>query len=69
MTLIPAYGRDYKSAKAVKEDFASNKDFQVADMSSAYNGRYVNREDLSQSNIEKVNIRYNNLRSLTLVKV
>jgi len=31
MTLQPAYGRDYKSAKAVKEDWAAGKDFLITD--------------------------------------
>jgi hypothetical protein len=26
LTVIPAYGRDYKSAKAVKADFEANKE-------------------------------------------
>ena len=30
ITLIPAYGRDYASAKAVKADWAAGKDFLIA---------------------------------------
>jgi len=30
MTILPAYGRDYKSAAAVKADWAAGKDFQSA---------------------------------------
>jgi hypothetical protein len=36
MTLTPAYGRDYQSAKAVKADWEANKDFVIADISSPY---------------------------------
>ena len=39
LTLIPAYLRDYKSARAVKKDLLDYKDFQVADVSSKYDGR------------------------------
>jgi len=46
LTVIPAYGRDYKSAKAVKADFAANKDFQICDMFSPDDGRYINAEQL-----------------------
>ena len=31
LTLLPAYGRDYKSKKAFIEDIKSNKDFIVAE--------------------------------------
>ena len=46
LTVIPAYGRDYSSAKAVKADFEANKDFQICDMSSRDDGRYINAEQL-----------------------
>jgi hypothetical protein len=48
LSVIPAYGRDYKSAKAVQSDFDANKDFQICDMSSPDDGRYVNAEQLSK---------------------
>jgi hypothetical protein len=43
LTLTPAYGRDYKSAKAVKEDWEANKDF-IIDM-GPYDGMSVNKQD------------------------
>jgi len=46
LTVLPAYGRDYKSAKAVRADFDANKDFVVCDMFSADDGRYINAEQL-----------------------
>ena len=46
LTVIPAYGRDYKSAKAVKADFDANKNFMICDMSSPDDGRYVNADDM-----------------------
>lgn len=36
--LQPAYGRDYKSVKAVKEDIAANKDFILNDFGNRYDG-------------------------------
>lgn len=54
LTLIPAYGRDYKSTKAVKQDWEANKDFQIADISSKWNGSYTSIKD----NHKEVKIRY-----------
>lgn len=45
LTVVPAYGRDYKSAKAVREDYAAGKDFQICDGWSPYDGAYVNNGD------------------------
>ena len=45
-TVLPAYGRDYKTAKAVRADFEANKDFMICDMFSPDDGRYVNAEQL-----------------------
>ena len=54
MTLIPAYNRDYLSIKAVKQDWEAGKDFQIADISSRYNGSYTSIRD----NHKEVKIRY-----------
>lgn len=46
LSVQPAYGRDYKSQKEVRAAWAAGKDFQINDMSSPDDGRYVNRDDL-----------------------
>lgn len=70
LTLVPAYGRDYKSAKAVKADFDANKDFVVADFDSPYDGKSVNKADLLKAGgVKAVNIRYKKLANLTVVKL
>lgn len=51
LTVLPAHGRDYKSAKAVQEDFDSNKDFMICDMFCADNGRYINAAQLAIGDI------------------
>ena len=66
-TLVPAYGRDYKSPKAVKADWAAEKDFQIMDMSSPDNGRYANRQDFNKGT--QVKIRYNKLTKLVVITV
>ena len=67
MTLTPAYGRDYKSKKAVLADFNSNKDFVVTDMFSKDCGRYINKEQLKEG--DAVSIRYNSLKAVICVTV
>lgn len=66
MTLIPAYGRDYKSKKAVLADFDAGKDFIIASFDSQYDGKPVNKEQLAG---KLVKIRYNGLRSEVLLRV
>lgn len=41
LTVTPAYGRDYKSAKAAKEDWQAGKDFI-----ESVTGRYISRAEL-----------------------
>lgn len=68
MTLTPAYGRDYKSKKAVMEDFDADKDFVIADIFSGNCGRYVNKSQLV-GNESSVTIRYGNKRKVMVVKL
>ena len=63
MFLIPAYGRDYKSAKAVKADWQAGKDFIVSDISHPYDMKPVSIRDLKQDSY--VLIRYDKLRKVT----
>lgn len=62
MTVTPAYGRDYKSAKAVREAWESGQDFVIA-APLEESGRYVNREDYGGS----VTVRYGRLRKVTVI--
>lgn len=65
-TLIPAYGRDYKSALEVKADFDAGKDFLIADFSHPYDGKPASKRDLA---LGTVNVRYSKLRKVCVVKV
>lgn len=69
MHLVPAYGRDYKSQAAVLADFNAGKDFKIADISSPYDGAYVNKEQIVKNGIKRVTIRYKQLRSVMSVDV
>lgn len=66
LQLIPAYGRDYKSAKAVKSAWNEGKDFQIADFFHPDNGRYINLPDSRKGDI--LNIRFNANRDICQIK-
>lgn len=61
-SLTPAYGRDYKSGKAAKEDFLSKKDFILQPQ-----GQYVGIGDFAPG--VTVNIRYKRMTQVIPVKV
>ena len=56
MTVIPAYGRDYISKKAVLADWKDGRDFKLA-----MTGQYCSVRD----NIPDVWIRYDRLTKIT----
>jgi hypothetical protein len=56
MTVLPAYGRDYKSKAAVLQDWNDGKDFM-----DAMSGRYLSKRD----NVPDVWIRYDKQRKIT----
>lgn len=61
---IPAYGRDYKNQKSVKEDWNANKDFVAMSMLGSMG--YINKQDAENQGL-KVIIRYD--RQLKVVAV
>lgn len=64
-TLTPAYGRDYKSVKALKEDIKANKDFIINDISSPWDGKACSPTDFKG---EQVQFRYNKLQRVVVIK-
>lgn len=66
LTLSPAYGRDYKSAKEVKADWESGKDFDVQSM---FASGYINKADALAQGIKSVNIRYKRMANICVIKV
>lgn len=66
LSVIPAYGRDYSSAAAVKADWDAGKDFRVYDLSSHWDGSYLNKAaELPEGT--KVMVRYNKHTRVTRV--
>ena len=59
--LVPAYGRDYRSKAAVLKDLKAGKDFQIADMSCPWDGKYTSIRDLGD--YATVSIRYKRLEN------
>ncbi len=64
MTVIPAYGRDYKSKAAALQAWNDNKDFIIATT-----GQSVNKSDaIRYSPGEEIRIRYNKQRQVVILK-
>lgn len=60
--LVPAYGRDYTTAKAAREAFDSGADWQ-----DARTGQYCTKSELPPG--ASAELRFNNHRGLAVVKV
>ena len=63
ITLLPAYGRDYKNKKLIIEDLNSNKDFIESSSNS-----YINKQQFKELNISSFNVRYDQQRKITNIK-
>ena len=64
LTLLPAYGRDYKSKKLIIDDLNNNKDF--LESSSL---RAINKQQFKELNINSFNVRYDQQRKITNIKI
>ena len=64
MTIVPAYGRDYKNMKDVLKDFNSGKDFLVKDYKRS---GYTSKKELIKMGEPYVEIRYSKLRKVMVV--
>lgn len=70
LTLIPAYGRDYKTQKEVISDWKAGKDFIVANLFSPWDGKLCNLQDIKNEGKEKnVMIRFSRLQKLVFIKI
>ena len=64
-TIVPAYGRDYKSLKEAMADWQAGKDFLLIDMFSERMG-YCNIRDFPTGTEFK--LRYGNQRKVGILK-
>ena len=70
LTLVPAFGRDYSSKKALLEDWKQNKDFLVSDISCKWDGKPANKADIeSCGEYSQVKIRFKKLADFVIIKV
>ena len=65
-TLVPAYGRDYKTPFETVKDFSEGKDFLIADISNRWDGKPCSIRDLEKGTIK---IRFAKLRKFVMVKL
>ena len=66
VTLLPAYGRDYKTKEAVVKDWAAGKDFVIACIAHPYDGKPINC-DQAALETDNFSIRFNNATQLVKV--
>jgi hypothetical protein len=66
LNLLPAYGRDYKTAKQVKEAWSQGKDFIIADIMHPYSGKPMNKQDARKG--ETYMIRYDRQMKICVIK-
>ena len=64
LTLLPAYGRDYKSKRVIIDDLNNNKDFL-----ESTSMKYINKEQFKELNISSFNVRYDQQRKITNIKI
>ena len=64
LTLLPAYGRDYKSKKLIIDDLNNNKDFI-----ESTSLRAINKQQFKELNISSFNVRYDQQRKITNIKI
>ena len=64
LTLLPAYGRDYKSKKVIIDDLNNNKDFL-----ESTSLRAINKQQFKELNISSFNVRYDQQRKITNIKI
>jgi len=64
LTLLPAYGRDYKSKKLIIDDLNNNRDFL-----ESTSMKYINKQQFKELEISSLNVRYDNQRKITNIKI
>ena len=69
ITVVPAHGRDYKSKAEIEAAWDAGKDFTINDMSSRWDGKPINKEDAVGAGIREVNVRYQQLRKVHVIRV
>lgn len=69
LTVFPAYGRDYRSAKEAIADWHAGKDFKAEGLKLPRYLSIRDTEELKACEFTDIMIRYGNLRRGTLFKI
>jgi hypothetical protein len=67
LTVVPAYGRDYKNGKDVLADWNNNKDFKINQLFHPHDGQYINKQDAPKG--ATINVRFDQNRKVKVIKV
>jgi len=67
LTLVPSYGRDYKSKKEVQAAWDAGKDFTINQYGHPDDGRQINKQDAKPG--ETLNIRFKRLQNVHVIQV
>jgi len=65
ITLVPAYGRDYKSQAEVIAAWSEGKDFLIASLSHPSHGKYCSIRDFG--GYSGIKLRYNKLKKVVVI--
>ena len=68
INLVPAYGRDYRSRKAIIADLQKNMDFSIRDISCPWDGKVANLRDLTGS-YDTITVRYSKLTKVCSINL
>lgn len=64
-TLLPAFGRDYKSKAAIIDDINADKDFLISSLYPSL----INRAQLVSEGCKSIVVRYSQQRKVTSLKL
>ncbi len=64
LVVVPAYGRDYKSKKAVLADWDEDLDFRAMPR-----GQYINKEGAIEHGISSIEFRYGKLAKVFVLEL
>ncbi len=64
-TIVPAYGRDYKTAEEAEAAWEAGVDFKTQSVDIGFD-RYINLTDAKNHGLARVVIRYNKLQNTVI---
>lgn len=69
LTLVPAYGRDYKTPEEAKAAWRAGKDFIIQSVMSPYLGKYASIHEVLHFPGQEIRIRYAQRSEILILKV